>query len=58
MIALMVLMGDELETYESRLLDIMELFDVDDERRMEVRMLEKEEEMDWNLEVRMFAVEN
>lgn len=33
----------------------MELFEGEEERRREVRMLEKEEEMDWNLEVRMFA---
>jgi hypothetical protein len=56
MIALIVLMGDEeLEAYESRLLDIMELFEGDEERRREVRMLEKEEEMDWKREVRIIA---
>jgi hypothetical protein len=47
MMALIVLMGDEeLEAYESRLLDIRELFDGEEERRREVRILEKEEEMD------------
>jgi hypothetical protein len=43
MMALMVLMGDVVfEAYESRLLDMMEPFDVDDERRRDVRRLEKE----------------
>jgi len=43
MMALIVLMGDEeLDAYESRLLDIVERFDVDDERRREERMEEKE----------------
>lgn len=47
MMALIVLMGDEeLEAYESRLLDIRELLDGEEERRREVRILEKEEEMD------------
>jgi hypothetical protein len=36
----------------------MELFDGEDERRREVRMLEKEEAMDWKREVRMFADED
>lgn len=36
----------------------MELFDGEEERRREVRMLEKEEEMDWNLEVRMSAADD
>lgn len=54
MIALMVLIGDtEFETYESRLLDIMEPWDVDDERRRELRMLEKER--DGNRVARMVA---
>jgi hypothetical protein len=52
MIALMVLIGDEeLEAYESRLLDIMEPWDVEDERRRELRMLEKER--DWKRVVRI-----
>ena len=34
----------------------MELFDGEEERRREVRMLEKEDEMDWKREVRMFAI--
>lgn len=56
MIALIVLMGDEeFEAYESRLLDIMELLDGDEERRREVRMVEMEEEMDWKREVRIIA---
>ena len=55
MIALIVSSGDELEAYESRLLDIMELFD-EEERRREVRMLEKLR--DWKREVRIFAVDD
>ena len=43
MMALMVLIGDdEFEAYESLLLDIMDRCDADDERRRELRMLEKE----------------
>jgi len=43
MMALIVLMGDdELEAYESRLLDIMDPCDADDERLRELRMLENE----------------
>jgi hypothetical protein len=54
MIALIVLIGDELfEAYESRLLDIMDPSDGDLERRKDVRMLEKEEEIDWKREVRI-----
>ena len=56
MIALIVLIGDKLEAYESRLLDIMELSDVEEERRREVRMLEKLR--DWKREVRIFAVDD
>jgi hypothetical protein len=57
MIALIVSIGDEeLEAYESRLLDIMELFDGEEERRREVRMLEKLR--DWKREVRIFAVDD
>jgi hypothetical protein len=42
MMALMVLIGDEeLEAYESRLLNI-EPCEVEEERRRELRMLEKE----------------
>ena len=41
--ALMVLIGDdEFEAYESLLLDIMDRCDADEERRRELRMLEKE----------------
>jgi len=53
MMALIVLMGDEeLDAYESRLLDIVERFDVDDERRREERMEEKES--DWKRVVLIF----
>jgi len=56
MMALMVLIGDEeLEAYESRLLDIMEPCEVEDERRRELRMLENES--DWKRVVRILAVE-
>jgi hypothetical protein len=57
MIALMVLTGDEEEfdTYESRLLDMMEPFEVDELRRRDDRKLEKESE--WKRVVRMLAVE-
>jgi len=49
-----VLIGDELfEAYESRLRDIMDPSDGDLERRKDVRMLEKEEEIDWKREVRI-----
>jgi len=51
--ALMVLIGDELETYESRLLDIIEPCDAEDERRRELRMLENES--DWKRVVRILA---
>jgi hypothetical protein len=54
MMALMALIGDEvLEAYESRLLDIIEPWDVEDERRRELRMLEKER--DWKRVVRILA---
>ena len=59
MIALIVSIGEELllEVYESRLLDIVERFDVDEERRRDVRILENERdpERDWKREVRMIA---
>jgi len=43
MMALIVLMGEDMfEAYELRWLDIMEPLDRDEERRKEVRMLEKE----------------
>ena len=49
-----MLIGDELfEAYESRLRDIMDPSDGDLERRKDVRMLEKEEEIDWKREVRI-----
>lgn len=52
MMALIVLMGDDVfEAYELRLLDIIELFDGEDVRRNEVRMVEKDS--DWKREVRM-----
>jgi len=52
MMALIVLMGDDVfEAYELRLLDIIELFDGEDVRRNEVRMVEKDR--DWKREVRM-----
>ena len=52
MIALMALIGeDEFDAYESRLLDIMELFEGDCVRRKDVRMVEKER--DWKREVRI-----
>lgn len=55
--ALMVLIGDEeLEAYESRLLDIMEPCDAEDERRRELRMLENES--DWKRVVRILAGRN
>ncbi|KAL5313838.1 hypothetical protein ACEPPN_018261 [Leptodophora sp. 'Broadleaf-Isolate-01'] len=54
--ALMVLTGDdELEAYESLLLDMMEPLDPDDERRSDDLMLEKERE--WKRVVRIFADE-
>jgi len=54
MIALIVLIGDELfEAYESQLLDIVDPSDGDLERRKDVRMLEKEEEIDWKREDRI-----
>lgn len=54
MMALMVLMGDdEVEAYESRLPDMMEPCEADDERRRDERMLEKERE--WKREVLMVA---
>jgi len=54
--ALIVLMGDdELDAYELRLLDIMELFDGEDVRRKEVRIVEKES--DWKREVRILLAE-
>lgn len=41
----MVSIGDEVfDAYESLLLDIIELLEVEDERRREERMLEKESE--------------
>lgn len=56
MMALMVLTGDEeLEAYESRLLDMMEPLDPDDERRSDDLKLEKER--DWKRVVRIFAAE-
>jgi hypothetical protein len=55
--ALIVLIGDEeLEAYESRLLDMMEPCEIEDERRRELRMLEKER--DWNRVVRILAEAN
>ena len=36
----------------------MELFDGEEERRREVRTLEKEDEMDWKREVRIFTAED
>tara|TARA_R110002060_G_scaffold40992_6_gene52381 strand:- start:28 stop:237 length:210 start_codon:yes stop_codon:yes gene_type:complete len=55
-IALMVLTGDdELEAYESRLLDMMEPFEPDDERRSDDLKLEKDRE--WKRVVRIFADE-
>ena len=55
--ALMVLIGDEeLEAYESRLLDDMEPCDVEDERRRELRMLENES--DWKRVVRILTGRN
>jgi hypothetical protein len=57
MMALMVLIGDEeLEAYESRLLDNMEPCDAEDERRRELRMLENES--DWKRVVRILAGRN
>ncbi len=57
MMALIVLIGDEeLEAYESRLLDMMEPCEIEDERRRELRMLEKER--DWNRVVRILAEAN
>jgi len=54
MMALIVLIGDEeFEVYELRLLEVMEPFDEDD-RRNEVRMLEKEK--DWKPVERMIAL--
>ncbi len=54
--ALMVLTGDEeLEAYESRLLDMMEPLDPDDERRSDDLKLEKERL--WKRVVRIFASE-
>jgi len=54
MMALIVLTGDDvLEAYELRLLDIMELFDGEELRRSDVRMVEKDN--DWKREVRMAA---
>jgi hypothetical protein len=54
MMALMVLIGDdELDMNELRLLDIMELLEVEEERRRDVRRLEKEEEMYWKREERI-----
>jgi hypothetical protein len=56
MIALMALIGeDEFDAYESRLLDIMELFEGDCVRRKDVRMVEKER--DWKREVRIFFLD-
>lgn len=55
MIALIVLIGDDSrEAYESRLLDTIEVVDMDRLRRKEVRMDEKE--MDWKREFRMLGV--
>jgi len=55
MIALIVVMGEDvLDAYESRLLDIEELFEGEDARRRDERMVEKES--DWNREVRMVAM--
>jgi len=55
MIALIVSIGEEvLEAYELRLLDMREMFEGEDERRKEVRMLEKLR--DWKREVRMLKV--
>jgi len=52
----MVLTGDdELEAYESRLLDMMEPFEPDDERRSDDLKLEKDRE--WKRVVRIFADE-
>ena len=54
MIALIVLMGDELfEAYELRLLDDVELFDMEELRRNEVRMVDIDS--DWKREGLMFA---
>jgi hypothetical protein len=55
MIALIVSIGEDvLEAYELRLLDMREMFEGEDERRKEVRMLEKLR--DWKREVRMLKV--
>jgi hypothetical protein len=55
MIALIVSIGEDvLEAYELRLLDMREVFEGEDERRKEVRMLEKLR--DWKREVRMLKV--
>ena len=49
MMALIVLIGEDVcEAYELRLLDSKELWDRTEERRKDVRMLEKE--MDWKRE--------
>jgi hypothetical protein len=54
MIALIVLTGeDELEAYESRLLDIIEPLEVEEDRRRELRMLEKDR--DWKRVVRILT---
>lgn len=56
MIALIVLTGDdELEAYESLLLDMMEPLEPDEERRSDDLKLEKDRE--WNRVVRIFADE-
>jgi hypothetical protein len=55
MIALIVIMGDDdLETTESRLLDMTEALDGDRLRWKEVRMVEKER--DWKRDVLIFGV--
>jgi len=52
--ALIVLIGDDvLEAYELRLLDNLELFDGEELRRKEVRMVENER--DWKREVLILA---
>jgi hypothetical protein len=54
MMVLIVLTGDDVfEAYELRLLDSFELFDGEDVRRKEVRMVENER--DWKREVLILA---
>lgn len=53
--ALIVFIGEEVEdAYESRLLDIIELFDGEEVRWKDVRMVEKDR--DWKREVRISEV--